>query len=261
MNTKVYAVVNEKGGVAKTVTSTALAYLLVQQGKKTLLVDMDGQAHATLLYGVENANLLETTIATLLGKVILDEPLPAPDSYLIHSHGVDLVPANSQLFVLERNLCNVDFRERVLKSYLDTIKEGYDYVIIDTMPQMGTAMMNVLMCADSVIIPTQAELLSAVGLTELIRHCSAIKRNTGHDLKIEGILITMYDRRTKLSKEVSEMLRDSCGSKVRLFHTTIPRSVKVGEAALYGKTICEYQPYSPVTLAYQGLIKELTHDE
>lgn len=257
MNTKVIALLNEKGGVGKSSSAAAIAYLLAQQGKKTALIDFDGQAHSSLLCGVTNVNQLPTTIATLLGKIIMDEPLPEPESYIINNNGVDLIPSNSQLFTLERNLCNVDFRELILKRYVDTIKERYEYIIIDTMPQIGTPMMNVLLCSDSIIIPTQAELLSAVGMTELVRHCNTVRKSSGHNLTIEGLLITMYDKRTRLSQDILEMLEASCQSQVRIFNTKIPRSVKVGEASLYGKNICEYLPASPVSRAYEDFVKEL----
>lgn len=230
MNAKVTALLNEKGGVGKSTSATAIAYILAKQGKKVCLIDYDGQAHSSLLCGVQNVNSLPVTIATLLNKVIIDEQLPAPESYIINNNGVDLIPSNSQLFTLERNLCNVDFIERILKTYVDTIRERYEYIIIDTMPQIGTPMMNVLLCADSIVIPTQAELLSAVGMTELVRHCNTVKKNSSHNLKIEGLLITMYDKRTRLSADVLEMLETSCQSRVRIFNAKIPRSVKVGEA-------------------------------
>lgn len=136
---KIIAIMNEKGGVGKTATATALAYLLAKSGKKTALIDFDGQGHASIICGVKNPNKLEVTISTLLNKVIMDEPLPPVDSYLFRGqNGIDLIPANSQLFVLERNLCNVDFREYKLSEYVGTIKDLYEYIIIDCMPQIGT---------------------------------------------------------------------------------------------------------------------------
>ena len=162
---KTIAIMNEKGGVGKSATATTLAYLLARRGKKTCLIDFDGQGHSSIIYGVKNTNQLEVTINTLLRMVIEDEPLPEPDSYILkHESGVEVVPSNSQLFTLERNLCNVDFRERILSQYVDTIRDRYQYIIIDCMPQMGTPMINVMMCADSIIVPTQAELLSTQGL-------------------------------------------------------------------------------------------------
>ena len=164
---KVIAVMNEKGGVGKSATATTLAYLLAKRGHKTALIDFDGQGHASIIYGVKNTNKLEVTINTLLRKIIEDEPLPEPESYILKTGcGVDVIPSNSQLFTLERNLCNVDFRERMLSRYVDTIKDSYQYIIIDCMPQMGTPMINVMMCADSIIVPTQAELLSTRFLSQ-----------------------------------------------------------------------------------------------
>ncbi|SFG97354.1 ParA family protein, partial [Enterocloster clostridioformis] len=189
---KIIAVMNEKGGVGKSATATTLAYLLSKRGYKTALIDFDGQGHSSIIFGVKNTNKLEVTINTLLCRLIEDEPLPEPDSYILKTKcGVDVIPSNSQLFTLERNLCNVDFRERMLSRYVDTIKDRYQYIIIDCMPQMGTPMINVMMCADSIIVPTQAELLSTQGLTELMKHYQAIRKNSNHRLRIAGILITM----------------------------------------------------------------------
>ena len=133
---KIIAVMNEKGGVGKSATATTLAYLLSKRGYKTALIDFDGQGHSSIIFGVKNTNKLEVTINTLLRRLIEDEPLPEPDSYILKTKcGVDVIPSNSQLFTLERNLCNVDFRERMLSRYVDTIKDRYQYVIIDCMPQ------------------------------------------------------------------------------------------------------------------------------
>lgn len=255
---KIMAIVNEKGGVGKTTTATSLAYLLAKQGKKTALIDFDGQGHSSLICGVPNPNKLEVTIATLLNKVIMDEPLPPLENYVFRGeNGIDLIPSNSQLFILERNLSNVDFREYKLKEYIDQIKDNYEYIIIDCMPQIGTPMVNVMMCSDSIIIPTQAEILSAMGLTELLKHYHAIRKNSNHTLIIEGILVTMYSPRTKLSASVMAMLEESYLNNIRIFNAKIPRSVKVGEANLYQQTICEYLPENPVSLAYEEFVKEL----
>lgn len=260
--TKVIAIMNEKGGCAKTTTATALAYLLAKQGKRTALIDFDGQANASLLMGVENPNTLETTISTLLNCIIAEETLPLLESYLIKTDcGVDLIPSNSQLFSLERNLAGVDFREYMLREYVDTIKEHYDYIIIDCMPQVGTPMVNAMMCADSLIIPTQAEILSAQGLQELVKHYAKIKRAGNANLKIEGILITMDTERTIVSAQIKEMIDSTFGGKLPVFDTRIPRTIKVAEAAMYGKTICEYLPENKAAIAYQNFVKELLENE
>ncbi|WP_099205796.1 ParA family protein [Scatolibacter rhodanostii] len=257
--TKVIAIMNEKGGCAKTTTATALAYVLSKQGKKTVLIDFDGQANSTLLMGVKNPNTLEVTISTLLNCIIAEEPLPALESYLVKTNcGVDLIPSNSQLFSLERNLAGVDFREYMLREYVDTIKNQYDYAIIDCMPQVGTPMVNAMMCADSLIVPTQAEILSAQGLQELVKHYAKIKRAGNPELEIEGILITMDNKNTIVSNQIKEMIDSTYGGKLLVFETRIPRTIKVAEAAMYGQTICEYMPNNKAAIAYQNFVKELT---
>ena len=255
---KVIAIMNEKGGVGKTATATTLAYLLAKNGKRAALIDFDGQGHASLICGVGNPNQLEVTISTLLNSIILDEPLPAPESYIHRGkNGVDLIPANSQLFMLERNLSSVDFREYKLTEYVSTIKDRYDYIIIDCMPQIGTPMVNVMMCSDSIIIPTQAEILSAQGLSELLRHYRAIRKNGNRALRIEGILITMETSRTIVSTQVQSMIKSTYEGTIPLFKTRIPRSIKVAEACLYQQTICEYMPGNPAAVAYESFVKEL----
>lgn len=249
---KVIAVMNEKGGVGKSTTATALAYYLAKRGKRTALIDFDGQGHSSIIFGVKNTNRLEITINTLLRKIIEEEPLPEPKEYMLETDcGVDVVPSNSQLFSLERNLCNVDFREGILSRYVDTIKDQYEYLIIDCMPQMGTPMINVMMCADSIVVPTQAEILSTQGLAELLKHYQTIRKNSNHHLRIEGILITMDSANTIVSAHVKQLIEHGFAGAVPIFKTHIPRSVKVAEAALYHKTICEYLPNNPVALAYE----------
>lgn len=255
---KIIAVMNEKGGVGKTATATTLAYLLSKRGHRTALIDFDGQGHSSIIFGVKNPNKVEVTINTIIRKLIEDEPLPAPDSYIIKTKcGVDLIPSNTQLFTLERNLCNVDFRERMLSRYVDTIRDTYEYIIIDCMPQMGTPMINVMMCADSLIVPTQAELLSTQGLAELLKHYNVIRKNSNHSLRIEGILITMDSPNTILSAQVHKLINHGFAGKVPIFKTHIPRSIKVAEAVMHHKTICEFKPDNPASIAYEGFVEEL----
>lgn len=252
---------NEKGGVGKTATATTLAYLLAKREQKVLLIDFDGQGHATIIGGIANPNKQEITISTLINKVIQEEPLPAPAEYIFkNKNGVDLIPANSNLFVLERNLCNVDFRETKLKEIVDVLNPMYEYIIIDCMPQIGTPMINVMMCADSVIIPTQAELLSAQGLTELLKHCKSIQKNSNHKLKIEGVLVTMDSAHTLVSAHVNAMIDTTFGGHIPVFKTRIPRSIKVAEASMYQKTVCEYAPTNAAAIAYENFVKELMNN-
>ncbi len=253
---KVIAIVNEKGGVGKTTTSTNLAYLLGKEDKKVLLIDFDGQANSTMIMGDKNPNEIETTISTLINKVITKDSLPPKEDYIIKNKGIDLIPANSNLFTLERNLCNINFREYILQSLIDEIKIDYDYIIIDCMPQIGTPMINVMMASDSLIIPTQAEILSAKGLSELVKHYLTIK-NINRKLSIDGILITMDTKNTIASKEVKKILNESFKQHINIFDIVIPRSTKVSEANIYKQTICEYMPENAVSKAYEQLVQEM----
>jgi len=250
----IIADVNEKGGVGKTSTATTKAYLLAKKGFKVLLIDFDGQAHSTLINGI-NPNNLEVSMSTLMSSIILEQSLP--QNYIYENdNGVHIIPANSDLFLLERNLCNVNFREGKLAELVAHFKDKYDYIIIDCMPQMGISMVNALMCADEVIIPTQTELLSVQGLGSLINHIKSIKKMNS-SLKIGGILITMYDKQTILSSHIIESLNNAYGNEVNIFSARIPRSIKVAEACLYGKTICEYLPSNKAAIAYEEFVNEL----
>ncbi len=255
---KVIALSNEKGGVGKSTATTTLAYILAKQGHKVCVLDYDGQANASMILGVPNINKLEVTIANLLASIIEEQPLPDTSAFIMKmKNNVDLVPANSELFTLERELTNANFREEILMQLVDELRPLYDFILVDCMPQMGTALLNVLMCADSVIIPTQSELLSAQGLTTLLKHIKRIQKNKACNLKIEGILINMDSAQTKTSKEVIAFLEAAYGKSLKIFETRIPRSIKVAEASIHQQTICEFEPNNPVAIAYENLVKEL----
>ena len=257
---RVIAIINEKGGVGKTTTATNMAYLLGKQNKKVLLLDFDGQANSTMIMGDKNSNEIEITISTLINKIITKEDLPPKEDYIIKNKGIDLIPSNSNLFTLERNLCNINCREYILQSFIDEIKKDYDYIIIDCMPQIGTPMINVMISSDSIIIPTQSEILSAKGLAELIKHYLTIK-DINKNLKIDGILITMDSKKTIASKEVKKVLEESFGEHINIFQNVIPRSTKVAEANIYKQIICEYLPTNIVSKAYEDFLQEVLKNE
>lgn len=253
---KVIAIVNEKGGVGKTTTATNLAYLIGKQNKRVLLIDFDGQANATILMGNKNPNQITTTISTVLNNIIDKNYIIEKEEVIIKNKGIDLIPSNANLFSLESKLTTIPFREYILKNLIDNIKGYYDYIIIDCMPQIGIPMLNVMIASDSLIIPTQAEILSVNGLTELIRHYLTIK-NVNEKLKIDGILITMDSKNTKTSKEVKKIIDTSFKENINIFNTVIPNSIKVAEANVYKQIICEYLPTNKVCKAYENLLKEL----
>lgn len=255
---KIMGIVSEKGGVGKSTTACTLAYLRAQRGEKVLLVDFDGQANSTLCYGVESPDALPWTMAKLMEHIIQEKELPPPEDYILETtQGVFLLPSCRDLFVLERNLAGADFRERKLWELLEPLKEQYDQIIIDCMPQAGLPMLNVFMASDSILIPTQAELFSVQGLEELLRHHRILEKNTGKKVLIEGIFITMDSAQTMVSAHVKEELKEVYEGKIHLFQTAIPRSVKVAEACFYRKTITEYQKENPASVGYHKLLEEL----
>jgi chromosome partitioning protein len=255
---KVIGIVNRKGGVGKTTTATTLSYLLSKRGYRVALIDFDGQRHTTRLCGVEAPEQLAVTIYDLLKCIVMNEALPPAESYVIQTDtGVDLIPANNRLDNFDKLMCDADFAEYKLKEFVDTIKDSYDYILIDGMPKMGTAMINVMICCDSLIIPVQSETLAVEGMAEFLRAFHRIRNHANANLEIEGILVTMDSERTRVSRHVKAQLHQVLGEKVRIFTNSIPRSVRVPEAVEYGMTICEYEPDNPAAKAYENLVKEM----
>lgn len=258
---KVLGIVNRKGGVGKTTTATTLSCLLAREGYRIALIDFDGQRHSTKLCGVESPEQIPVTIYDILKCIVMNEALPEKESYIIRTKsGIDLIPANNRLDNFDKLMSDADFAEYKLKEFVDTIRDGYDYILIDGMPKMGTAMINVMICCDSLLIPVQSEALAVEGMAEFLRAFHRIKNHANASLEIEGILITMDSERTRVSKRVKSQLQQALGERVRIFTGSIPRSVKVPEAVEYGMTICEYEPDNPAAKAYEKLVKELTED-
>ena len=255
---KVIGIVNKKGGVGKTTTATTLSYLLTKRGYKVALIDFDGQRHSTLLSGVLCPEQLPFTIYDLLKRLVMDEPFPEAGEYVIQTeNGVHLIPANEKLDNFEKLMSDATFCEYKLKEFVDTIRDSYDYIIIDCMPKMGIPMINVMICADSLIIPLQSETLAAEGMSAFLRAYHKIQSRCNKNLKIEGILFTMDNQRTRVSKRVKSQVENSLGEKVHIFSNTIPRSVRVADSVDAGMTICELEPANPAAVAYERFAQEV----
>ena len=255
--TNVIAVANQKGGVGKTTTCANLGIGLVQGGKKVLLVDTDPQGSLSISLGYSQPDCLPVTLATVMGKVLTEESFDPKEGILHHAEGVDLIPANIELSGMEVSLVNAISREKVLKQYLDSVKREYDYVILDCMPSLGMLTINALAAADSVLIPVQAQYLPAKGLEQLLQTIAKVRRQINPKLKIDGILLTMVDRRTNDAKEISALLRNTYGGKLKVFANDIPRSVHAAEIAAYGRSIYAHDPKGKVAEAYRELTKEV----
>lgn len=254
---EVIAIANQKGGVGKTMTSVSLSACLALHKKKVLLIDLDPQGHSTKAFGYRNMNEYPLSMKDVIISVIEDIDIDN-DKLILHSdEGVDIAPANISLAAINSTLESAMCRETVLKRFIDTIKGDYDYVIIDTNPSLDNLPINALTAANKVIITVQAEPYGVEGMADLLRSINMVKRNLNPELKIEGILITMTDERTNLSKVITKNIKDNFGSHIRIFDKTIPRCVKAAESTGVGESIFKYDPKGAATKAYETLVKEV----
>lgn len=253
----VTAVVNQKGGTGKTTTCENLGIGLAMEGKKVLLVDTDPQASLTISLGYPMPDRISPTLSDLMKKLVSDQPIESCEGILHHPEGVDLVPANIELAGMEVSLVNVMSRESVLKQYLDSVKKEYDFILLDCMPSLGMLTVNALAAADNVIIPVQAQYLPAKGLEQLLQTVNKVKRQINPKLRIEGILLTMVDSRTNYAKDISALIRENYGGKLKVYQTDIPRSVRAEEISAEGKSIFRHDPKGKVAEAYRVLTKEV----
>ena len=254
---KITAICNQKGGVGKTVTAVNLGIGLAREGKKVLLVDMDAQGSLTASLGYQRPDQMENTLATILGRIILDEPVSPGEGILHQAEAVDLLPANIELSGLEVTLVNTMSRETILRDYLNSVRDQYDVILLDCCPSLGMLTINALAAADQVLIPMQAHYLSIKGLEQLIRTISNVKRKINPGLEIAGILITMADLRTTYSREIIELLRNSYGDKLRIFNSIIPQSIRAAETSAAGRSIYLHDPAGKVSAAYASLTREV----
>ncbi len=255
--TNIIACVNQKGGTAKTTTTANLGIGLAQSGNRVLLIDVDPQGSLGISLGHPQPDALPVTLSTILMKLIRKEPLQPGEGILHHPEGVDLLPANIELAGIEVALAGIMSREMLLKQYVATVKKDYDFILLDCPPSLGMLTINALAAADSVLIPVQAQYLSAKGLELLLQTVKNVRAGINRKLKIDGILLTMVDNRTNYAKEISALIRDTYGGKIKVFSTDIPLSVRAAEISAGGKSIYTYDPKGKAAEAYRELTKEV----
>ena len=249
-NPLLLAIINQKGGVGKSTTAVNLAAALGECGKKVLVVDIDPQGNATSGFGVEKAVEMLSVYDGLINEVSVNDVILETSC-----EGVSLLPSSIELAGAEPELANAIAREARLKEFIEPIIDRYDYVLIDCPPSLGLLTVNALMAADKLLIPIQSEFYALEGLSKLLDTMKLVKVRLNQRLEIFGVLLTMYDSRTVLARQVADEVRAYFDEIV--FDTAIPRSVKLAEAPSHGQTILEYASKSQGATAYRNLAKEV----
>lgn len=258
---KVIAVINQKGGVGKTTTTENVAIGLVRNGCNVLIVDFDPQGDLTSCLGWKNNDSLEHSVSSMLDDYINDNDINYESLILHHEEHVDLIPANIELADFEMRLVSVINREQTLSNCIEPLRNQYDYIFIDCPPSLGMLTVNALSAADEVLIPVQTQYLPAKGMTKLLQTVGKVQRKINSNLKITGIVMTLADLNTNLTKSTIETIRESFGKNIRVFETIIPKATKASEASISGKSIYAYAKDSKVALAYSNLTKELINNQ
>lgn len=246
---KIVAIANQKGGVGKTTSAVNLAAALAKKRKKVLLVDSDPQGNASSGLGIKRRGAERHLYHSFIGETPLNDILQAAQE-----KNLTVAPTNIDLVAAEFELVSIDKREFTLQNLLHSVKDNFDQIIIDCPPSLGLLTINALTAADSVLIPMQCEYYAMEGLAQLVKTIRSVKKTLNTSLYIEGLLLTMYDKRNKLTFQVAEEVNKHFGNQV--FKTVIPRNVRLSECPSHGQSIIQYDPRCVGAIAYMELAVE-----
>lgn len=258
---KVYAVINQKGGVGKTTTTFNMGAEIANQGYKVLLMDMDPQGSLTISMGFD-APMIEKTISGLFEAVIRREPLPEISDYILKRENLELVPSNLSLSAADTSIVQATAREYILKKIIAKVKDDYDYIIIDCPPTLGMLVVNVLTAAEALIVPIKASEMDAKGFETLLDTVLMIKQETNPNLYIKGVLMTMFDKRLIEARETLSSLSNLCPEYgIKIFESKIEPSTKASGAFRERKTLEEYSKDSKLAISYKNFVTEVLNEQ
>jgi chromosome partitioning protein len=258
----IIAVANQKGGVGKTTSTLNLGAALQEAGKRVLLVDLDPQGNLSVAAGIVDIDAAYPSMGDLLALTARGKSSSGPgiEAAIVKSpSGLDIIPANATLSAAELGLVSALNRESALAGLLKPVEAAYDYVLIDCLPSLGLLAINALRAANGIVIPVQADFLAMQGLAQIFETLAAVREQLNPDLNIYGVLLTLVDQRTAHSRDVVKVVRSSLAGQVNVFETEVRLHVALTETAKAGRSILEFDPYSPSAKAYRNLAREVLH--
>lgn len=248
---RIIAIANQKGGVGKTTTSINLSACLAEMGKKVLVIDLDPQGNTTSGFGIDKSEMENTVYELMLDECTIKESMTKVENI----ENLSLIPSNVNLAGAEIELLGINEKEYILKNAVDYIRDDYDYIIIDCPPSLNMLTVNAMTTADSILVPIQCEYYALEGISQLIHTIDLVQERLNANLKIDGVVFTMYDARTNLSSDVVNTVKENLNATV--YQTIIPRNVRLAEAPSHGLPINLYDPKSAGAESYRNLAKEI----